>query len=759
MSLTFGIPTMLAGMVAVAIPVLIHLLNRRRYQTVDWGAMQFLQISETSRRRLLLEEILLMLLRMGLIGMLVLALAAPSLEGPVLARFARQGSRDSVLILDGSYSMGYLGTGRTPHEKAKEWVAAYIDRLGPDDRVAILQAKQQVVPVIDALSQDLERARNAIARVLLPRGGCDWVQALQEADRILAKGESSSQEIIILSDGQRYGWADDSALARWELLAHLQRTQPRRARIWVVNLDPERRAESPNWSVAALRVSRAIASTGQLLTFRSALELRGQSEYHAPHRLRLEVDGKPVRDLDYPTSARLANGQVPISFQHRFSTPGSHLVSLIVEPDPPPSQRSAGHALKDLLPGDNRQDLAVEILPRLPVLIVDGDERQSVRHRGTDFLRDALAPARDPSPTVLARVVSVREFDPALLTSDLAAEPDTKPRVLVLSNVPRLLARQQESIASYLADGGGILVTLGERIDERFYNESLFRGGNGWLPARLQEVVGDLARPDAAPSPWPASLAHPALELFREGPAGGLADARFPRWHRLTTLGAAGVPIALLANQDPFLVEKSFQGGRVLLCAVPLDNSWRTNLPDLPAFAPLVHELIYYLAGVRGVESNFAPGQPLRFRPAIHETPESCVLQPPEGEALPLAAQNPQRLRSYPARLLHSSQGPLLAYEHTADAGVYQITTKAGRTVYYVAQADVRESDLTPCSQAERDKVSQRLPVTYENDLAQVRQAQPERAPRQELWWSLLLGVIALLCGEVWMTRRVTKGR
>src|SRR6476661_9171807 len=92
---------MLAGLAAVAIPPIIHLLNRRRYDVIDWGAMQFLQISEVTRRRLLIEELLLMLLRMGLIAVLVLALADPYLDSPAFARIAGGGDRDVVLIFDG----------------------------------------------------------------------------------------------------------------------------------------------------------------------------------------------------------------------------------------------------------------------------------------------------------------------------------------------------------------------------------------------------------------------------------------------------------------------------------------------------------------------------------------------------------------------------------------------------------------------------------------------------------------------------------
>src|SRR4026207_1538745 len=95
---------MLLGLAAVAIPPIIPLLNRRRYDIVDWGAMQFLQISEVTRRRLMLEELLLMLLRMGLLGVLVFALAGPFFDADTPSGFGRP-SRDVVLIIDGSASM------------------------------------------------------------------------------------------------------------------------------------------------------------------------------------------------------------------------------------------------------------------------------------------------------------------------------------------------------------------------------------------------------------------------------------------------------------------------------------------------------------------------------------------------------------------------------------------------------------------------------------------------------------------------------
>ena len=77
MSWGFLNAAMLVGLVGAALPVVIHLLNRRRGDVIDWGAMQFLEPGRRSRRRIRLAEILLMAARMALLALVVLALARP----------------------------------------------------------------------------------------------------------------------------------------------------------------------------------------------------------------------------------------------------------------------------------------------------------------------------------------------------------------------------------------------------------------------------------------------------------------------------------------------------------------------------------------------------------------------------------------------------------------------------------------------------------------------------------------------------------
>ncbi|HKB03735.1 MAG TPA: BatA and WFA domain-containing protein, partial [Gemmataceae bacterium] len=469
----FLAPALLVGLVALAIPPIVHLLNRRRFDVVDWAAMQFLQTSERTRKKIFLEQILLMLVRMGLLLILILGVASPWVRLPWLAKIAPRPNRDVVIVLDGSFSMGYTKDGKSAHDAAKEWATDFLGRLQPGDSVAVLHARQQPVPLMGHLSSNLDQVRGAIVDAPKPRGGVNMAAAVREAIGLLKGAGKPQRDVIVLTDGQRHGWADPRALERWELLAG-GTPEADLPSLWVVNVVPDRNPDVPNWSLSPIQSSRAVAAVGREVKFKTDLQLRGAGGPRAPDRVRVEVDGRPAWDVRPPTVAD--KGRIPLVVAQRFTMPGSHLVSLTID--------------DDAMPGDNRQDYAVEVVPTLPVLIVDGDPRNA-RTRGADFVRDALAPALDPTPSFLLRVVSAAEFVPDMLTKPLGREATTVPRVLVLMNLAGVRPEQSQAIESFLTAGGGVLVTLGGRAEARGYNDELFRDGRGWLPARLVDPVGD----------------------------------------------------------------------------------------------------------------------------------------------------------------------------------------------------------------------------------------------------------------------------
>ena len=145
---------MLAGLAGIAIPVVIHLLNRRKTTVVDWGAMQFLELGRRAQVRFQLSELLLLAGRMALLGIVALALARPfwiasctagsgrGKRGHGRPGFLGGPRRDIVLVIDASGSMGRRVGQTTPFDQASG-MGETVDRQPPSRRLGRRAAGQR----------------------------------------------------------------------------------------------------------------------------------------------------------------------------------------------------------------------------------------------------------------------------------------------------------------------------------------------------------------------------------------------------------------------------------------------------------------------------------------------------------------------------------------------------------------------------------------------------------------------------------------
>jgi len=102
-------PLLWGGLAVVSAPVIIHLLHRRKVKQVDWGAMRFLlEMLAKRRRRLFLDDLLLLMVRALLLGCVGLAMVRPAFHRAAAQNavhgIARQGRTAAVLLIDDSLS-------------------------------------------------------------------------------------------------------------------------------------------------------------------------------------------------------------------------------------------------------------------------------------------------------------------------------------------------------------------------------------------------------------------------------------------------------------------------------------------------------------------------------------------------------------------------------------------------------------------------------------------------------------------------------
>ncbi len=729
--MSFGILNfaMLAGLAGVALPVVIHLLSRRRDPVIDWGAMQFLELGPWSRRRINLADMLLMLVRMIMLALVALALSRPFWTPSNAGSTGSTGSgagvrRDIVLILDNSGSMARKLAGDvTPSSQAVAWIRSYVAGISPGDSVAILLAKDRVQPLVDPPSFDKGRLESALEKLPSPRGSSDLSAAAGEAFRILEKGTNPASEVIVLTDNQRVAWRPGEP-ARWDLLRDLRKRLPVAPRLWSVDFSKmtgPANEPAPNGSIASLELSRTSTVPRLPITVTATVANSGPGPLTRP--IELLIDGTAAPGTSQVVGPIPPGGQASVSFRIALDEPGSHLLTAQLAP------------ADDPMPSDDEASRAIDVTAALPVLLVDGEPSLEPLGSETDFLRAALAPSGDDLPQVKATVVPLRDFNRTALQGQ---------KVIVLANVDQLPADMISELDTFVAGGGGLLIALGDRTDPKFAGEA------AWLPATLGSVKGDFAKRQVIAHPAPRTFTGPILTPLGQGDNPPLAEADLFAYRLLTPREKSNV-IARLDTGDPWMVERAHGRGRVILMASPTDAEGGT-LPVNPDFVPLAHEIVLNLGAGGSQQAVTRPGEPIVF-----DLPGVTV--PSDTN---LAVLNPDgNTTRVPAT--RSDGSTRVRLTNTNEPGAYRLTlpNPPGGFAYALVAADSRESDPATLEPAEATKLAEGWPLSFAADASKLPAliAQGGGSPRQEVWRTLVLAALGGLCLEVWMTRRMARAR
>ncbi len=424
---------MLIGLVALLVPILIHLLNRSRAKILDWGAMRFLMASLTSQnRRILVEEVILLTLRCLLVASVVMAMAMPFLPtrsrvpwaialpaflgaaialgvatamwhhrkarwgmlltalllGAVAAtasgveqwwqalKLARgSGERDVALLLDASMSMTLNVEGKTNFARAVDEARAIVAACKPGDAVSLFLAGPVPRAVIATPTADRQELATALEG-LTPLGGTMSVlEALNAAAGSLDQGFNVTKKIVLITDGQNVGW-DTRSEARWRFLAEGLKGMKSPPQIICRRLPVPKVIR--NAAVADLTFSRKVVGADRSVRINVKVTNTGTMPLR-PQAVELSVDGAHVASEKFATDIAPKAAET-VRFDHRFEHPGPRLVSARV-------------VLQDDLQADNAADRVLTVVDKLAVLLVDGTPSPSPLGGAAAFIELALMPS------------------------------------------------------------------------------------------------------------------------------------------------------------------------------------------------------------------------------------------------------------------------------------------------------------------------------------------------------------------------------
>jgi hypothetical protein len=544
----FVAPLVLVGLGALALPVLIHLIQRERKRVVEFPSLMFLRkIPYQSVRRRRIRDWTLLMMRLAALAMIVFAFARPFFKRDALAAAAQNGAREAVILVDTSYSMEYGDRWSKARSAANDAVRS----LGPGDRASLVFFSSGAEVAVRSTA-DRGRLESAVAGGATGAGATRYAPALKLAASLLSESALPRREIILISDFQRRGWEQTPGRDDVRL--------PERTTLTPVNVAS---GETTNLSVTPVSLQRTRFENHDRIVVTAGVVNHSEDAVKGVS-LALNVDGQAIQSQSTDVAA---GGSSSVTFAP-FTVASRNMRATVRLPD-------------DALKRDNAFHFVVSPLEPVHAFVINrpGAEREAL------YLVRALSIGESPRVELEMR------------TTATFSDADARQAAVVIVNDVQVADDLAERLAKFVSGGGGLLIAAGRQAT--------------W-PARRADVVpaliGDMVdRMTTTPSRLGGlEYSHPVFEPFRAPRSGDFSTARFYAYR--APQQPAGPILARFEDGTPALMERKVGAGRVLLWNSSLDLEWN-DIAVKPVFLPFVHTMTKYLADFSEAPASLTVGQ------------------------------------------------------------------------------------------------------------------------------------------------------
>lgn len=737
---------LMLGAPLVAAPIIIHLINRLNYRRVRWAAMEFLlESQQKARRRVMLEQLLLLLLRILMVLFIVILLARLLLKDQQRA-FLQGLKTHHLLVVDDSGSMQDRFGDTTAFQSALD----VAKRLGAEggrkqgtQTLTLVLASQPDQPVITLRTLDgdfqteLERRLGTLQCTF---GNVDLPEAIEASRRLLVDQPGAARLMHIISDFRALDWEEDSALPKAIQEVHASEI--------TVNL--VKTVSKLNTNLGIMELTGSLQSVSDKLPVQLSVKVKNHGEATARKvRLNVYVDGDRLPS-SIPIDQLEPGKEITQQFEVTFGKTGRHQVRVELP--------------ADALAIDNDRHLVVNVPDKVPVLIVNGDRDRT----DATYLSDALYP--DPDST---------SYRPVIETPDVFRRGQIERyQSLILVNVGDLSDDALAKLEAFVEGGGGLVWFMGSQVKPAFYNEKLYKEGEGIFPAKLASIA-ELPVDEANPAPDMDLIGHRMFKTFQGGASLLVKSVRVSKyfatqkeWAPISTQQVIGT----LRNKAPLFITHRYGKGTVVTCMASVDTAF-WNWPLNPTYAAFAIDLAGYVGGESYLLDQREVGQPIDialdaslFNPGVEiRRPEGTgevITAVIDNTKKPAAKPGAADTGSKPVETGDGSEAPTSdtpvyreRYLKTGTPGVYSIVQKRQDGTSELRQlaynVPVRESEqaLVPTDRL-KARIGSEVPVMVQEP-GEFNWLNAEQAG-QEVHDLILLGLLAILLCEQLLAWRLS---
>ena len=585
----------LAGLAALAVPILIHFFFRLKTKRVELGTIRFLRIvlEENARRRKVMQWLLLAL-RLAFVALLVGLFARPFLRAA-----ATGGDKELIVILiDQSATMQLKGEKGKLIDQAVAEARKLVESAAAGTRFEVAFFDHVVRPITATKEKDSAASSTVLERLQAPAtsfGATNYGTVFAWARDICVKAPPGRKQLHLFTDLQRSGldWTDVEPMPA-EVRSHLHDlgnsvvnnvavTELRTPRLWVrPDETPTIKASVLYGGAFALNEVSVVLEIGRVEERQSGSERQGASRRLslnpdprlAPRGSEMADFSKLAERITKREKVKLEPGAtVMLDFELPALSEGLWQGRVTVEYD-------------DDLPFDNQRFFAISATPAYRVLVLNGGEHDSSVSSETYFLETALRLAAE------GESFSESPFAPTVLPF---TEETTLPKLsefdaVVLANVGGMKKADAAQLASFVRSGGGLLVFTGDKVSEKSCSALTQEGLS----------VGKIGEPKVTVDlPWRLTKwdeSHPVFQPLSDPQHGDLRRLIFAAYTQVAPSKDASV-LMEFGTGDPAILERKLGDGTMVWVTISCGRDWsdwsRTRL-----FLPLLHQLLGYEVGM-----------------------------------------------------------------------------------------------------------------------------------------------------------------
>lgn len=576
--MTFLNPLVLLALAAASIPLLLHLLNRSRLRTIEFSSLRFLkELQKTRIRRIKLNNILLMLLRIGLVVFAVLAFARPALRGSI-GLPGSHAATTAVILVDDSFSMALRDERGERIEQARQAALQVVDMLEDNDEAYVVSMTDLERGAESEPSRNRESLRSRINAIRISYRRADLDASLNVAASLLDKSSNINKEVYLVTDAQRTNV--DGAPDSLEIFEDA-------TRLYLMPIGDDASVEA-NLALDSIRILSAVF------------------ERERPVEMRAWVHNYSRRDVENAVVSVFIGGQRLA--QRTVSVPVGRTIAVDVAAPPKSTGMIAGYVdiTGDDFPLDNRRYFGIRVPDRVRMAVVGSPESQR-------YLSLALG--------LPSTAIELERFGP----NGFAGLDPSRYTTVILADVPSISAGDAERLSLYMQQGGGVVLYAGPAFDRNSFNtQAGVRLGFG-----LAAPIGNATVRENPLRFGAVEREHPIfLGVFDPSNPGNTVESP-DIYQALPATG--GETIIRLTNGAPFMTEVRHGRGRLIYVAAPPTGAW-SNLPMKGIFVPLaVRSALYVSASGEAFAQTIVGDDVSVSLPARVDLPDQVRVTAPDG--------------------------------------------------------------------------------------------------------------------------------